>query len=193
MSVTHVLIAARRRGRQKSDVQHVTGSGSWTRARSIAEQQTSGDEMTDMERDDTVERVARAIRLAYCGKGAAGAWEKMSDDLKLTWREQARAAIAALPHLEAVDLLNEEIVHLRAELDAMPGWQPIEDVPLNTPILILLDEPHRQKVGRGFAPSVCVVVGDVQEADNPFILGPDGSTALAIRWQPLPPPPKDSP
>ncbi len=39
------------------------------------------------------EKAAREIRLAYCGKGARGTWEKMAPELQAVWILMATAAI----------------------------------------------------------------------------------------------------
>ncbi len=46
------------------------------------------------------EKVAREIRLAYCGKGAKGTWEKMTPELQAVWIFMADAAITAFLEAE---------------------------------------------------------------------------------------------
>ncbi len=117
--------------------------------------------------NEQVERVARAM---FSVKYKDLPWPKHPGNAELAdlYLQQARAAIAA-----------------------MPGWQPLKTMPLNTPMLILLSEATPQHVGRGSAPLCRVMVGDMQERDRPFMTGPNGETVLATHWQPLPSPPEN--
>jgi hypothetical protein len=49
-----------------------------------------------------VDQVARAIRVAHCGEGAAEAWDRLPDQYREPWRREARAALAVAARV-AVD------------------------------------------------------------------------------------------
>lgn len=145
--------------------------------------------MTD---EQTVERVARSLN-GYAPGGYMNKCHNCDDEFIGDKRAITcfYCAIAAMPHLESIDLLNEEIVHLRVELDAVPGWQDTTNKPPSkrrvwvfVPQIAKRDLHYRD-------PLACCRIGWYEAELDEWRIEASPSKWNVTRWTDLPPPPED--